>query len=1396
MNNTPVSFCATLACVFGIMSGPAFTRAAEPQLAAALPAAGLAQSPDLGGKERYAAYVSTDKPIYRGAERLYGRCVILAADSHALLNQNTMVVFEITGPKGDRVASGRAPVENSVAGLSWDIPDGQAGGEYLLTVTSPQTGFAPAVRRFDIRDFRAPRLKTQIKFIRDGYGPGDTVTATLEASRAEGGIPENAKVKISARLDGAEIHASTGLIDGGGHCTAVFKLPAKIERGEGSLAFVVEDGGVVETAGKTIPILLQTIDLALYPEGGDLVADLPCRVYIEGKTPAGKPADMSGVIEDAKGRQVATFRTEHEGRGRFILTPKKDTTYSLKIVEPSGIARTWPLPAVRAIGTSIRSTADICPRGEAITLRVLTTEAGPLTVTLRKFETELAAVKIHGSDKDGEDAEATVTFNPATGIDGVLIATVWNSKNAPVAERLIFREPAKTVQVKVAASRPRFAPGAPASVTVTTTDEHGDPLGAIVGLTVTDDSMLEMVEKREQAPRLPVMVYLESDVRELADAHVYLDRANPKAPVALDLLLGTQGWRRFALVNWAKFLADNGDAARRALAVRRPAVRTIRKFAEDDGLVEEAAGMEGGMGDERKEEGQGGAIRFGIPERAARPAQVKAVAKPMVPRPPPAPPAALPAPVIVAAGERENLLQRRVAKEIVGGRAAMDAAIERRDESRATWVSVREYAHQARPGRQANERVDFTETLFWNAGVKTDAKTGQATIAFALNDAVSSFRIGADAYMSGAVGSGTGLVESVQPFYVEPKLPLEVTMGDRILLPLGVVNGTTESIDGATLKLTAAKGIAASGLTPFSLKADSRVRRLVELNVGDIAGESDFVIDAAAGVYTDHVTRKLRVAPRGFPVTVAHGGLMGPDSALTYKIGIPKNRVPGSVRTDIAIYPTPMANLTKALERLLQEPYGCFEQTSSTTYPVIMAQQYFTSHQGVDPKLADHGKDLLKKGYERLTGYECKQKGYEWFGQDPGHETLSAYGLLEFTDMSRVYAVDSGMLQRTRQWLLTARDGKGGFKRERRALHTWIEDKDCSNAYITWALLSAGEPAASLRPEIDTVKAAAKKSENSYVIAIGANVALADKDAETAKTLLDKLAARQAKDGLVDGGTATIVGSGGIALQVETTAFALLAWLQDKTYTVNVEKCMKWLADVCEGGRYGSTQATVLALRAIIAYDQARSTPKAPGAIQLTVDGRKAGSEAKFGPDTTGAIALTDIAELLEPGEHTVEIRMTGGSEMPCSMTVQYSDEKPDSSDKCKVGVSVSLASDTVAEGKLTEATVTVVNRAEDEIIPTPVAIIGIPGGLEVRHDQLKELVKSGKIAAYEVLGRQVVLYWRELKAQQKMQVPLSLVAAIPGAYAGPASRAYLYYTDEFKTWAAPLRVVITPTEP
>lgn len=276
------------------------------------------------------------------------------------------------------------------------------------------------------------------------------------------------------------------------------------------------------------------------------------------------------------------------------------------------------------------------------------------------------------------------------------------------------------------------------------------------------------------------------------------------------------------------------------------------------------------------------------------------------------------------------------------------------------------------------------------------------------------------------------------------------------------------------------------------------------------------------------------------------------------------------------------------------------------------------------------------------------------------------------------------------------------------------------------------------------------------------------------------------------GGTQTIVGSGGQALEIETTALATLAWLNDREYIDFTDKAIRWLASTCESGRFGSTQSTVLALRAIVAYDKAQAHPKAPGSLQLLVDGKPVGEPVAFDTKTQGTITLPDFSSLLTPGKHTVAVKMDGGSSMPHSVTVNVNTTRPNSAEECKVQLEVALRDANVTEGGLTEAEITCWNRTQ-EIVPTPVAIIGIPGGLEVRHDQLKELVKSEKIAAYEVLGREVVLYWRAMEADQKVTLPLSLVAAIPGDYTAPASRAYLYYTDEHKQWVDPLHVSIAP---
>ena len=70
----------------------------------------------------------------------------------------------------------------------------------------------------------------------------------------------------------------------------------------------------------------------------------------------------------------------------------------------------------------------------------------------------------------------------------------------------------------------------------------------------------------------------------------------------------------------------------------------------------------------------------------------------------------------------------------------------------------------------------------------TDSE-GRVSIRFDLSDSITTFRVNIDGHSNdGRIGSGGGEITSSLPFQIEPKLPLGVTVGDRIDLPIAVIN--------------------------------------------------------------------------------------------------------------------------------------------------------------------------------------------------------------------------------------------------------------------------------------------------------------------------------------------------------------------------------------------------------------------------------------------------------------------------------------------------------------------------------------------------------------------------------------------------------------------------------
>ena len=240
------------------------------------------------------------------------------------------------------------------------------------------------------------------------------------------------------------------------------------------------------------------------------------------------------------------------------------------------------------------------------------------------------------------------------------------------------------------------------------------------------------------------------------------------------------------------------------------------------------------------------------------------------------------------------------------------------------------------------------------------------------------------------------------------------------------------------------------------MAAGQRARIHYTLEVVGQKGTADVEVRGSALSLTDAKRQTVRVVPPGFPVAESYAGRIHGQQEVT--IDVPQSVIPDTLEVTLSAYPSTIATLQSGLEGILREPSGCFEQASSSNYPNLLLMQYLDEHKVVQPEIARRGKKFLASGYAKLTGYECKNRGFEWFGADPGHEALTAYGLMEFRDMARVHQVDRSLIDRTAEWLLARRDGKGGFQRNSKQLDGFGGAPDTiTNAYIVWALSEAGE---------------------------------------------------------------------------------------------------------------------------------------------------------------------------------------------------------------------------------------------------------------------------------------------------------------------------------------------------
>ena len=1426
-------------------------------------------------------YMQFDKPFYKPGETIWFAAYLRNGKDFTPSEKSDILHVQLIGPKGNVEKEIKLISKNGKTVGDFSIANEAPGGLYKVKAytnwqkNEPDTMFFE--KEFTVQDVVLPNLKMKLDFERKAFGPGDEVIAKVELNTNENQPLTNYNFKYVADIDGKKLLDQTSVTGNDGIMYVKFKLPETLKSNDGLLNILIDYQGQTESVSRSIPIVLNNIKFTMYPEGGDLVNGLESRVAFRALNEFGKPADVEGDVYDGNNRVLTHFSSFHQGMGSFNLRPVGGQKYYVKISKPENIKEKYALPEPMPRGY-VLSTDNVNPN--ELVLNINTTETEELNIvgyTRGKICYATAFNAVAGSNK---------VIVPASNFPiGVSQFTLFDSKGIERAERLVFLNKNKQLNISIETDKEKYLPREKVHMTVTVRDERGMPMPANLSLSVVNDELLFFAD--DKSGNILSKMLLEDDIKgKVEEAAFYFNNKEPKADVAMDYLLMTEGWRRFT---WEKIMAndipnvtyegektiisgtildqytykpvskakikvngidrtiavdDKGEFTIDNLDLSNPINLTLNAdgytpqtvavndysqnlkyyvtdvnrrvvYLEDKMEVQEmkmqdianvpmaqgavvnnqafAAPMGGNVNHKFSPKKEKRALdidqdKGGNNILAAQlgKAEEKKADK-----------------GIVVAGKKDqmNHMDRRLrnnadtlmfngilaqdqAKEVagVGGTPIVPPVI--------GYYRAKQFAAPVYDKPLTDLiRNDFRSTIFWNGDLNID-RTGKAVIEFYNSDDISSFRTTVEGIsQDGMVGRAEKTFFTQLPFAMTVKAPVEVATEDRVSIPLTLKNNTNNTITGI-LNIKAPAGFKESDpvASTQTLTAGQVKVLYLDYTVLNTIGEGDLDISFNSSGLNDAFTKKIKIVAKGFPVTISFSGK---ENIKEYSVDL-ENVVDGSITAQMTAYPSVVSDLMKGVEGILREPGGCFEQTSMSSYPNIMVMDYLKATDTKDEKLLASAEGYIDRGYKKLTSFETKEKGYEWFGGAPAHEALTAYGLMQFNDMKNVYGnVDQKMIDRTADWLMSRKDGNGGFKRNPRALDNFGgASEEITNAYIVYALSEAGYN--DLDKEINVAQKKAMSNQDPYQLALLANTLFKRKQNAEAEKVLALLISKQDKNGSWAGSTASITRSGGQSLTIETSALAILAILKSPNNNmIALNNGIQYLVGARSGyGAFGSTQGTILALKALTEYAKFSKHTNEDGTIEFYVDGKKV-AEKSYKAGDKDAIVLDGLDKYIKTGKHDLKVKYVGvKNPLPYSIAVTYNTYLPNSSKECKVNIETKLFSNTIKTGETVRLSATLTNTTK-EGLPSTMAIIGIPAGLSPQPWQLKEMQEKGVFDYYEIKGNNVVCYYRQMAPSEVKNINFDLKADIAGTYDAPASSAYLYYTNEFKCWTSTGSVTI-----
>jgi hypothetical protein len=1339
-----------------------------------------AQSPDgpetvrqsVRVRRSWRVMLSSDKPVYQPGQTIRLRSLALRQpDLRPVAGDDA--TFTVTDPKGNVVF--KRVTKNSAYGIAWaDCPlaDEIIEGQYVIACT---VGDTPSRLAVQVQKYVLPKFKVGVTLDRPFYSPGQKVTATVDAHYFFGKSVAGS-VRLEARAEGAQqpLFQGGAKADENGRAVFSFEMP-KDQAGEDVrvtlTATVTDTAGQKETNRAETVATRSPLKIEVFAEGGTLVAGVANTVYVFTTYADGRPAQarLSGIPPFEPG----ALKTDAAGMMEFLyMAERPGLNVTITAEDDNGLrsSRNVQIACGRdAYDFLLRTDRASYTGGDTMTVSVLGTGERPIFVDLLKDGQTLLTSTIGSAD-----GRCALDLPPD--LSGSVQVNAYRIDVGGVATRktrAVIVRPAGGVQVKTSADRPEYRPGQKAHLSLSLLDQAGRPVRGALSLAAVDEAVFAVLP---QAP---------GSERQFFGAEPPFPRPDPAAklpPAERDRF--EQAWLarrqqgKAAALNHtdrSRFRGEFADAPEGEMAVGRPHTLDASTFNVKWQRVTQVRY-------DSLHRVKTAWLLWGLALLLAGYVLMWLYVRPFYL-------------IAIFHGAALFVCVGAIFTSFLAMKGAFDGA-----------KSAGAAQEMAAPGKEAGGgpdrvRQDFPETLLWQPQLITD-DDGRAGLDIDLADSITTWRLTASAVTAdGRLGAAESGIKVFQPFFVELNLPVSLTRGDEVSVPV-VVYSYLDKPQTVELTLAAGDWFGTTDGAAQKIELGPREVRSVSYRLrARKVGKHALQVTAKGGDLSDAVRREIEVVPDGRRVEEVTNGTLGQPAELT--LTVPENAVEGSARATVKIYPSGFSQLVEGLDGIFRMPYGCFEQTSSTTYPNVLALAYLKQTGRAAPDVQRKAEDHIQRGYQRLLSFEVAGGGFDWFGRPPANRTLTAYGLMEFQDMARVHPIDPALIERTRAWLLKQRSADGSWAPEGHGFAggpgqgrgddlAWL----ATTAYIAWAVF--GDPGASAFADPTRRYLLSHKADaldDAYVMALVANALnVLDPEGRDALPYLDRLDAlkRSADDGRLvyweqpAGGRTAFYGAGRGG-QVETTALAALALLHRNQSPETTRRALAWLVKQKDAaGTWPSTQATVLALKALLA---GTGKPAGDGErrVTLTWDGEK--REVVIPADQAEVMKQIDLSAGLKPGTHRLSLAESTGAAPGYQVSFRY--HVPDAAGpEKKEALDVRLAFDRgeVKVGETVKATATVTNGTK-QAAPMVVVEVPVPAGFALEAGDLATLLDGGKIDKYQAESSKVVIYLRGLGAGESLEVKYGLRATTPAKVSVPPARAYEYYDPDKQGTSTPARL-------